>query len=203
MCRKSCSPEPEPLLTLRGPRSPRGEAACGMRLSELRERPGPVGGQQRLVDQHEEEGAGPVEERRQQPCRRGLGARAPRLRTGSHVPRSPRLTRPRPSRRPQGAARSRSWRRCSGSPRPGRPGSQRLLHAPEDAGGCGAEPAPSPPALRADAPGRPSFRSAGFSYFFNDSHTTNGRFSKSTVPCFDKCIHSCNHPTQSAHHPKK
>lgn len=59
----------------------------------------PVGGQQRLVDQHEEEGAGPIEERGQQlgrpgrqPHGAGISARALRLAAGRHVQRPPAST---------------------------------------------------------------------------------------------------------------
>lgn len=61
----------------------------------------PVGGQQRLVDQHDEEGAGPVEERRQQlghpggqPRGGGVRVGALGLAAGRHVPRPPRLPPP-------------------------------------------------------------------------------------------------------------
>lgn len=63
----------------------------------------PVGGQQRLVDQHDEEGAGPVEERRQQlghpggqPRGGGVPVRALGLAARRHVPRPPAALPPAP-----------------------------------------------------------------------------------------------------------
>lgn len=135
----------------------------------------PVGGQQRLVDQHDEEGAGPVEERRQQlghpggqPRGGGVRVGALGLAAGRHVPRPPRLPPPRSAALRRAPPRSGPPRPSSvparGRPAGGRGRNRKGRGRPECA------PSESGPRLRRGRCGLPELALAGSRGYAPPSH---------------------------------